>query len=73
MKFKNTKGNRDWGTEALADLCSNLLSIKKGKKVCKVTALPCYQCFSLRFLLAKQSDHPKKLLQLSLVNCAGAQ
>ena len=28
------------------------LKTKQGKKVCKVTALRCYQCFSLHFLLS---------------------
>jgi len=47
---------------------------KQGKKVCKVTALRCYQCSRLRFLLAKANWLiPKKKLHGSVVNCAGAQ
>ena len=33
------------------NLKSKFFRKKQGKKVCKVTAVPCYQCFSLRLLL----------------------
>ena len=57
------------------NVCLNLLhvSIQQGKKVCKVTVLRCYQCFSLRFLLAATKWLNKNKLQGSVLNCAGAQ
>ena len=48
---------------------------EQGKKVCKVTAVQCYQCFSLRLLLflACRANWLKKLEELygSVVNSGG--
>ena len=33
---------------------------KQGKKACKTTALRCYQCFRLRFLLATEKWLPQE-------------
>ena len=46
---------------------------EQGKKVCKVTALRCYQCFSLHFLLATAKWLLPQPLHGWVVNCAGAQ
>ena len=47
----------------------------QGKNICKVIALGCYQCLSLRFLLvtANWSPAEQKELHRSVVNCAGTQ
>ena len=46
--------------------------MKTRQNFCKVTRLRCYQCFSLRFLLATAQWLKKfKKLRGSVVNCAG--
>jgi len=72
--IEGIEGTQDFFVPTYLICCSlcRVYWFRQGKKVCKVNALRCYQCFSLRFLLATAKWLTKKL-QGSFVNSAGAQ